>query len=132
MWASISIRTCSYEMSRARFMARNCSNSLGSRDSSAAVLMSASRAAVVVPLDLLLSYRRTSSSCRVLREDLAVYTDLESQNCSALFTTQRIPTTDQMSLMVLLQQRCRSLCFLLRLRVHHGLVRSFRTCCSSA
>ena len=49
--------------SRARcLMARCCSNSLGTRASSAAVLMSSSRVAVVVPLDLLRSCRRTSPS----------------------------------------------------------------------
>ena len=53
MQAWISLRTCSYVISRARIMARCCSNSLGTRASSAAVLMSSSRAAVVVPLDLL-------------------------------------------------------------------------------
>ena len=48
--------------SRAPFMARCCSNSLGTRASSTTVLLSSSRVAVVVPLDLLCSYRRTSSS----------------------------------------------------------------------
>ena len=61
MRAWTSLRTYSYVIGRARFMARCCSNSRGTRASSAAVLMSLSRA-VVVPLDLLLSYRRTSSS----------------------------------------------------------------------
>ena len=46
----ISLRTCSYVISRC------CSNSLDMRASSAAFLMSSSRAAVV-PLDVLLSYR---------------------------------------------------------------------------
>ena len=50
------------DQSCAVLMARCCSNSLGTRASSAAVLMSSSRVAVVVPLDLLRSHRRTSSS----------------------------------------------------------------------
>ena len=51
-----------YMISRARFVTRCCFNSLGTKASSEAVLMSSSRAAAVVPHDLLLSYRRTSSS----------------------------------------------------------------------
>ena len=43
-------------------LVRCCANSLGTRASSAAVLMSSPRAVVVGPLDLLLSYRWTSSS----------------------------------------------------------------------
>ena len=43
-------------------MARCCSNSFGTRASSAAVLMSSSRAAVVFPLAQLLSYKRNRSS----------------------------------------------------------------------
>ena len=60
--AWISLRTCSHVISRARFMARCCSNSPGTRGSSAAVLLSSSRAVVVTPLDVVLSYRWTSSS----------------------------------------------------------------------
>ena len=94
--------TCSYVISRARFMARCCSNSLGTRVSSAAVLMSSSRAVVVVPLDLLHSYRRTSSShfsspagrsCSLHRSG----TKICRKKSSALSSTQRIPTTDQSS-----------------------------------
>ena len=62
VWAWISLRTCSSVISRARFMGKYCSNSLGTRNSSTAVLMSLSRAPVVVPLDWLLSYRLTSAS----------------------------------------------------------------------
>ena len=51
MSAWISLRTCSYVISRARFMARCCSNSLGTRASSTAVSMSSSRTVVVAPLD---------------------------------------------------------------------------------
>ena len=67
---------------------------------SAAVMMSSSRPAVVVPIDLLISYRRSSSShfsspagssCRLHRSGT------KSRRRRALrFPPQRIPTTDQL------------------------------------
>ena len=100
MLACISLRACSYVISRARFMARRCSNSLGKRASNAAVLMSSSTAAVGVPLDLLLSYQRpVPPTSQVLREDLAVCTDLETRFVpeELCASTERLPATDKKS-----------------------------------
>ena len=124
---------CSYVISRARFMARCRSNSLGTRTSSATVLMSSPRAAVVVPLDLLLSCRRTSSShfsspssrssslhrsgTKICRRRALRFLHSEDPNDGLNVAT--VP-----DLMVPLQERHRSFLFLSSPEMQHGPVRS--------
>ena len=70
---------------------------------------------------------------RVLRDDLAVRTDLDPGVVAEVlcaFLHSEDPSdgpnvTAPQDLMVLLQERCRSFRFLSKLRVQHGLIRSF-------
>ena len=115
--------------SRARPTARCLFNLLGTRASCAAVLISSSRAAVVVPLDfLLLSYQRISSSH---------FSSAAGRSCSLHRSGTRIGRTSALrftysedpndrpnvaalpDLMVLLQERCRSFRVLSKLRLHN-------------
>ena len=82
--------------------ARCCSNSLGTRASSGAVLMSSSRAPVVVPIDFasFVSAHQFFQHLESWREGLIVCTDLEPglvARAPRAFPTQRILTTDQTS-----------------------------------
>ena len=98
-------------------MARCRSNSLGTRASSAGVLMSLSKSAVVVPLDLLFRIGEpVPSTSRVQREDLAVCTDLEpvfAAEVLCAFLHAEDPKDGRnvaapQDLTVLLQERCRT------------------------
>ena len=74
---------------------------------------------------------------RVLRDDLAVRTDLDpgvfaEVLCAFLHSEEPNDgpnVTAPQDLMVLLQERCRSFRFLSKLRVQHGLIRSFPENC---
>ena len=105
-------------------MAICCSNSLGTRASSADVLMSSSRIAVVVPLD--------ESLGKVL-QFAPIWNEHMSQERSELSSAQRTPMTDSIAaprnMVELLQRRCRSFRFLSRPRAQRDLAHSCPECC---
>ena len=130
-------------ISRAQIMARCRYNSLGTKASSAGVLMSLLKAAVVVPLDLLFRIDESvPSTSRVRREDLAVCTDLEpvfAAEVLCAFLHSEDPNNGPnvaapQDLTVLLQERCRTTwtCSLFSRTSSTGSVPSGPNCCSSA